>query len=348
MDSPNAEPLFDPEHSGPASRRGEPEADPPSRNGDRRVHPHPAHAHTGAHACGCGDAHCHAHDDDAAEPMFVFTREAIRELDRLAVEEFGVPSIVLMENAARGLRNVVLELLEQAGEDGDAAGDNTQESVLIVCGSGNNGGDGLALARHLHNDGLPVAIVLAAEDSAYAGDAATNLAIVRKMKLPIARTIGEGLSKLRDAVAMVGGRAGGSNEEEWTGPTVVVDALLGTGLSTPVREGVMSELIAGINRLAEGRAEDAEGTMKGALIVSADLPSGLDAQTGAPLGPEDAPAVYADMTVTFAGLKAGFLNLDAQPYLGEVVVVDIGAPIELTLRLGMLLEEEERPGEEDS
>jgi len=198
--------------------------------------------------------------------------------------------------------------------------------VLIVCGPWNNGGDGLATARHLHNAGAAVEIVLSGAASGYKGDAATNLAIVQRMGLPITEAGDDGAGAVAAAVSRLG-------EID-----LVVDALLGTGLTQAVRDPVAG-MIRAVNDLRK----------EGALILSADIPSGLDADTGEPLG----VAVEADATVSFVGLKAGFLRLSAQGYIGDVVVADIGAPRELAARLGRRLDAQDpheeppsRPGHE--
>lgn len=274
-----------------------------------------------------------------ATTTYVFSRDAIRRLDKLAVEEFGIPSIVLMENAAVGLATGVAEFLE------DLRDASTPGTVLVFAGRGNNGGDGLAAARHLHNEGRRVALVLAAQPDQYEGDAATNLRIVEAMGIPrFVAAPPDPLRAVADALNELGGVA-----------DVIIDALLGTGAHGPVT-GPYAALIAEINRLREA----------GSAVVAADLPSGLDADTGAglcrdgggdaareaPLGDPGTgkggganPAVRADLTVTFVGLKEGFLTLTAQEFLGEVVVAPIGAPTELACRLGRPVEVSEYPGE---
>lgn len=232
--------------------------------------------------------------------MRVFTRAQVRELDRLAVQEFGVPGIVLMENAARGVAEVVLEGLESLREPG----------VLVVCGPGNNGGDGFAIARHLANSHVRVAIVSSRPVASLAGDARTNAEIAARMGLAI--SVGGGAAA-REACARLGGGV----------PDAVIDAVLGTGLDRAA-EGVERELIGEVNRLKAA----------GASVVAVDLPSGLDADTGRPAGAESGVAVKADLTVSLAGVKAGFLNLGAQEYVGDLLVVDIGAPSVLLERLG--------------
>lgn len=257
----------------------------------------------------------HASDQ---QTVYVFSRAAIRELDRLAADEFAIPSIVLMENAAIGLASAAGEFL-----DGDPDGG----FVLIVAGKGNNGGDGLAAARHLHNEGRRVAVVVAAPQDAFTGDAAANLRIALAMGLPV-HTAGEG--SCREVIQAASVDAACADRA----PDVVIDALLGTGATGPLT-GVYPALIAEINRLRSA----------GSRVIAADLPSGLDADTGSPLGQGPDAAVRADLTVTFAGLKEGFLSLSAQEFLGDVAVSPIGAPVELTRRLGRPVAATEYPGE---
>jgi hydroxyethylthiazole kinase-like uncharacterized protein yjeF len=221
----------------------------------------------------------------------VFTPAQLREYDRLATEGYGLPSIVLMEHAACAVRDVVLEELEWRGAR--AAGE-----VLIVCGTGNNGGDGFALARLLHNTGVPVRVVLIGQRSRIHGDALINASVIERMGIEIQTTLNLGT------------------------PTVVVDALLGTGATVMLREPLGSALRA-INELR----------VDGTCIVSVDVPSGLNAETGELLGPPHAEAVIADRTVTFVGMKSGFSAIGAARFLGRVTVADIGAPRELAARV---------------
>jgi NAD(P)H-hydrate epimerase len=210
----------------------------------------------------------------APRNVLVFTRQAIRRLDALAVDRYHIPSIVLMENAAVHLATVARRMLGRS-----------RASVAIFCGPGNNGGDGLALARHLHNSGHQVRIVLAADPARTGGDAGVNLAIARAMGI-------ETVVRPRRCPAAA----------------LVVDALLGTGLDRPVAEP-MAGLIRMINRSRP-------------RVLSVDLPSGMNAETGEPMG----LAVRADVTVTMAGWKQGFLSRGARAYLGRVIVADIGVP----------------------
>ncbi len=220
----------------------------------------------------------------------VFTRDAIRELDRRATEDYAIPSIVLMENAG--------------GSAARVAWDRFQPScVLILAGTGNNGGDGFVVARHLHNRGCRVHILIAGDPNHIAGDARTNLTICERMRLPIG-VIAEG----QDFVSVLPAEC-----------DLLVDALFGTGLDRPVR-GWRSQLIADINARRDAGAF---------RTLSLDLPSGLDGDSGQPLG----ACIRADCTCTFVGPKVGFFSPEADEWLGEVVVCDIGAPRELCERL---------------
>ncbi len=216
---------------------------------------------------------------------YVLDRDSVRAVDRAAIEEFAIPGIVLMENAARGLAAEALSMLDGLVADAE---------VVIVCGSGNNGGDGYALARHLHNAGArPVLVALGEPRSGT--DAAANRAICEHMGLRI---------KAADALA------------EHAGCRLIVDALFGTGLDRPVT-GEPAEVIDWMNQ-------------SGRPVLAADVPSGIDCNTGKPLG----LAVRATATVTFVAMKPGFLEPEGRTYAGRVSVADIGAPAELVARLG--------------
>ncbi len=114
------------------------------------------------------------------DSMIRLTREQVRRIDRLAVERYHIPGVVLMENAAIAAANVAVEMI-QPGRQG---------AVLILCGGGNNGGDGLAVARHLHNRGYDVRILLTTDPAKYAGEAKTNWDICQAMKLPVGQRDG--------------------------------------------------------------------------------------------------------------------------------------------------------------
>lgn len=214
----------------------------------------------------------------------VLSRQAVREVDRRAIEEFGIPGIVLMENAARGLCDVALDIL---GPDR-----SVPPRVLICCGGGNNGGDGYALARHLHNAGADIRLAILREPRG-GTDAATNAHVASAMSLPtVVRGDFDGLR-----------------------PHLVVDALFGTGLDRAL-EGDAEDWVTWINQ-------------QEAPVLAVDVPSGLDADSGEPLG----PTVRADCTATFVGLKTGLVARPAQPFCGRLEVIDIGVPCELVAEL---------------
>jgi NAD(P)H-hydrate epimerase len=210
-------------------------------------------------------------------PMLALTREQSRAVDRVAVEEFGMSGLVLMENAGRGCAELLLKL----GVTG---------RVAICCGRGNNGGDGFVIARHLENAGVEVDVGLFAEESRIEGDAVANLRILRAAGTPLRVLSGE--SAATDAFL---------RGADW-----IVDALLGTGVTGPVRDP-LAGVIAAINR-------------PGARVLAIDLPSGLDCDTGQPWG----ACVRATHTATMVSRKQGFAR--AAEYTGEVHVIDIGIP----------------------
>ncbi len=188
--------------------------------------------------------------------MEVLTREQSRRVDQLAMEELGLPGIVLMENAARGLASIALEMA------GDRDG-----IVGICCGPGNNGGDGLALARHLVNAGRAVRIHLAVPGYAEGSDPAIHLGVARAMGLPIESGPPAGTAAL------------------W------VDGLFGTGLTRAV-EGAFRSAIEALNG-------------SGAPTLAIDIPSGLDADTGLPHGIAVRAAVTGTLVAPKVGFRRG-------------------------------------------
>ncbi|HEX7670545.1 MAG TPA: NAD(P)H-hydrate dehydratase [Polyangiaceae bacterium] len=214
--------------------------------------------------------------------QLVLSRDEMRAFDRHAIDVSGVPSVVLMENAGRGATEHVVRVL--AGHPGP---------VLVVCGPGNNGGDGFVVARLLLTRGYSVQVALVADLARLTGDARTNHVAFMGLGGTVFAVSEGTLSKLSDELARA---------------TVVVDALLGTGLDRDVT-GLFRTVIEHI-------------TASSALTVSLDIPSGLDANTGSPLG----AAVKADVTVTFAHRKLGLVTSIGAEHVGAVHVVDIGVP----------------------
>ncbi len=211
---------------------------------------------------------------------------AIRELDRRAIEEFGVPGIVLMENAGRGCAEFIANLKPQG-------------KVVICCGKGNNGGDGFVIARHLDRLGLQVEVLLFADPADLRGDALTNYEIVRRSQISL--TICGDQAKPEPAwLALVIAKLQASG--------LLVDALLGTGTTGEPRFP-LNLVIDTINAANKP-------------TIAIDLASGLDAATGIPA----AATVRAAHTLTFVAQKTGFASAAARECLGVVHIIDIGAP----------------------
>lgn len=229
---------------------------------------------------------------------FQLSREEVRELDRRAIEDYGVPGIVLMENAGRGSA----ELLRQLNPK--------KQPVMILCGPGNNGGDGFVIARHLDNLGWPITVYAVprpardlhrhtvTRDGWYDGlppDALANFRILAASGVEVA--------PLHDANHFESGPFfEAARRSAW-----IVDALFGTGLSRPLT--AFNELISCV---AAARTP----------VLAVDIPSGLDCDSGEPLG----PTIRAAHTATFVAQKKGFLNPASRAWTGEIHVIDIGAP----------------------
>ena len=228
-----------------------------------------------------------------------FTRDGIRAMDAAARTDYGLPSLVLMENAARGLAGVVLDWMPRDDTGHRDDHERLDSGVLIVCGTGHNGGDGLAAARHLHNAGVDVACLLVCDAARCAPDTRVHFEIAERMGIPLT------VCATPEQMHATPGRRS------------VVDALFGVGLDRPAT-GVHG---AAIEAMVLWRHA-------GAVLVAADLPSGLDADTGLVY----CPCAGADVTATMAGPKAGFANKAAKRLLGTVIIVDIGVPRALLMR----------------
>lgn len=221
------------------------------------------------------------------------SRAEVRAIDRRALEEFGLPGIVLMENAGRNAAAILHTLAPGA-------------AIAIVCGRGNNGGDGFVMARHLELAGHAVRLLLTGDPAGLTGDAATNHRVAVAAGMPL---------------VCMESASPATWEEALAGADWVVDALLGTGVAGPARDATATA-IAAINRTREA------GT---ARVFAVDLPSGLDCDTGQPLG----PCVRADVTATFVARKSGFDQPGAAAFTGVVHVIDIGVPRRLLAGIGI-------------
>ena len=220
--------------------------------------------------------------------MKIVSARQMQELDRATISDFGIPGAVLMENAGRGTYEKILEKAP------DAAG----RQIAVLCGRGNNGGDGFVIARYFHNAGARVTAYLFADQDTVSGDALLNL----------------------EAFKEAGGRfIQITDEPQWLEAApdiqqagIIIDGLLGTGLSSEVR-GLYRNAIESISAAS------------GALVVAVDIPSGIDATTGAVLG----AAVKAHLTCTFGLAKKGLVVHPGAQYAGHIEIIDIGIPAEL-------------------
>lgn len=213
--------------------------------------------------------------------MVVVSSEEMRELDRLTIEEHEVPSLTLMERAGKGVAEALLRRFGRAAKRG----------VLVVAGKGNNGGDGLVVARYLRRKKIPCEVILLAKREEISKDAAHNLRAYLEAK-------GRVFEAAPDSLGLLSQRLKGKK--------LLVDAILGTGLTKEV-SGFYAEVIHWMNA-------------SGLPVVAVDVPSGLDADRGRPLG----VAVQAKMTVTFGCPKVGTVIYPGLSYAGELVVADIG------------------------
>jgi ADP-dependent NAD(P)H-hydrate dehydratase / NAD(P)H-hydrate epimerase len=221
----------------------------------------------------------------------VLTPAAMREVDRRAIEEVGLPGLVLMENAALGVVEAIADLYPDA------------ERVAIFCGPGNNGGDGLAVARHLDVRGYEVTVWMATEGRELSGAAAVQLAVCERQGIELLELDEDALpTAFADAAAA----------------DLTIDALFGTGLGRPL-EGFYDAVVDLLNDLSPP-------------LLAIDLPSGLAGGSPQPIGPH----VVADATVTFAAPKPAHVLSPAAGFCGELVVADLGIP-------PALVEEAEEP-----
>ena len=214
----------------------------------------------------------------------IMTRDQVRSFDSWAINTLGIPGVVLMENAGRSCAELIKNELKGV----------EYPKVCIFCGTGNNGGDGYVIARHLLNSGFRVSVVICGDKEKVKGDAKINLDILEGMGLSIERLdmsqadLAEKIKAYTDSADMI------------------IDSLFGTGLKGQL-SGQHQELIETINA-------------RGIPILAVDIPSGLDCDTGRPLG----TAARAKYTVSFVAVKKGFTVSGAADFTGRVFIASIG------------------------
>ena len=211
--------------------------------------------------------------------MVTVTASQMRKLDERAINKFGIPALCLMENAGRAVADQAATMLGRKGK----------KNVLILCGAGNNGGDGFVAARHLLNKGFTPAILFSGDVSRMKEPAAINLNTIRRLKIPILKPS----LNILDSLARY---------------DLIIDAFYGIGLSFDL-EGLCRQIVKAVNT-------------SGVPVLAVDVPSGLDATTGKVRG----ICVKAKRTITFAFAKKGLSIADCPKYTGKVIISDIGIP----------------------
>src|SRR5437867_11005612 len=219
--------------------------------------------------------------------MRVLNSVQMREADRRTIEEIGISSLVLMENAGR---QVVAAMEAMHGE-------LLERQVAVLCGHGNNGGDGFVVARTLMQRGVSVSVFLIGSVPDVRGDARINLEILGRLGLTV--------------VEVADSQAWELHFSEVSDCTLIVDAIFGTGLNAPV-SGFIESVIADVNA-------------SGIPVVSIDLPSGLSADSADPIG----DSIEAGLTVTLAAPKLPLVLPPAETRAGDIVIADIGIPTDV-------------------
>jgi ADP-dependent NAD(P)H-hydrate dehydratase / NAD(P)H-hydrate epimerase len=238
----------------------------------------------------------------------VLTAAQMREVDRLTTERFGIPSIILMENAAQAVARVITDELGGSVRD---------KSIVILCGPGNNGGDGAALARILSLNGANVDTLLLGKVEETRGDARVNFGVLSREDFSFETVFtSTSFGILREI----------SSVDEWydfyghTGhfADVIVDAIFGTGVTRPL-EGWVANVVHALNFANEGPTPNPR------ICVSVDIPSGLNADLGYPIG----EPIKADVTVTFTAPKPANVLPGTAAFNRRLLIADIGSPEEL-------------------
>ena len=241
--------------------------------------------------------------------MKYVTAKQMKRLDQLAIEKYGIPSLLLMENAGRGIADLVGTVLKVPVPFGTVPRrtvprgtvlEGTGFEILAVCGKGNNGGDGFCAARHLANRGYRVKVALLAHPDELKDDPKVNYRILKKMGVPIEQiTDGKRLTQFKTLVRNA---------------DLILDAIFGVGLTRPV-EGIYFDAISVINQSRKP-------------VLAVDIPSGLNSDTGEELG----IAIRARLTGTLAAPKRGLFFGKGPECSGKITVLDISIPKRLINR----------------
>jgi NAD(P)H-hydrate epimerase len=219
--------------------------------------------------------------------MRVLNAAQMRDADRRTIDEIGIPSLVLMENAGRQAVAAMEAMYS----------DLTDREVAVLCGRGNNGGDGFVVARTLIQRGVDVSVFLFGRVADVRGDARVNLEILGRLGVTV--------------VEVADSQAWELHFSEVSDCTLIVDAIFGTGLNAPL-SGLIESVVADVNA-------------SGIPIVSLDLPSGLSADSCDPIG----PSIEAGLTVTLGAPKIPLVLPPAETRAGDIVIADIGIPVEI-------------------
>lgn len=213
----------------------------------------------------------------------VLTRQQVRSVDEWAITKMGIPGVVLMENAGRSCAEYVIARLRKT----------YKPRVCVFCGTGNNGGDGFVIARHLFNHEINVRVFVFGDPAKIKGDARINYDIISRMNLDISVLTSGNVTP--DSIGTCTANC-----------HLIVDALLGTGLTGELKPEFV-DIIEAINEQEKP-------------VLAVDIPSGLDCDTGVGLG----AVIKAAATITFVAVKRGFTFDSASPFTGEIYVASIG------------------------
>ncbi len=228
--------------------------------------------------------------------MYIVTASEMQQMDRETIESFGLPGRVLMENAGRGVVDVLIKAFPAITTSGQ------NQRIGIVAGRGNNGGDGFVIARYLSGLGASVSVYLVSERAAVKGDAAANLKLLDLLKVPVV--------EITDLHSLT------QHHTAMRGHHIWVDALLGTGLNAEVK-GLYRAVIDFLNGLSRP-------------VIAVDMPSGLNADTGMMCG----ACIQAHTTVTFGFPKIGHILYPGAGFTGRLEIIDIGIPPHIVEAIG--------------